>query len=226
MGERILLVEDDDSLREGLFLALGDAGYSVATTADGDKALALFDAQPFDIVLLDVMMPGRNGIDVVRKIRESSSVPVVMLTARGDAADIVLGLESGADDYVVKPAEVAVLLARIRAALRRSNDDWGTSGVLRSGTLKVDTEAVRAFRDESELDLTATEFRLLTELIRKPGKALSRKELLDRVWGYDHLGDSRIVDMAVKRLRGKLGDDAEDPRLIETVRGVGYRLAT
>src|SRR5689334_23065527 len=170
------------------------------------------------------MLPRVDGLEVCRAIRRTSTVPVVMLTARADTIDVVVGLESGADDYVRKPFEVPELVARVRALLRRASAPVEES-TLAVGDLRVDPARFTAHRGDRELPLTATEFRLLLELVRRPGQVFTRELLLDRVWGYTYLGDSRLVDVAVQRLRAKLEDDPKRPRLIRTVRGAGYKLA-
>jgi two-component system response regulator MtrA len=213
----ILLVEDDSSIREITKLGLEDAGFAVRTAVDGDEGLARFRREQPDLVVLDVMLPKRDGLEVCRSIRAESSVPVVMLTARSDAIDIVVGLESGADDYVTKPFEMPVLVARIRAALRRAQS-LEPSETLTLGSVRIDVLGHRVTLDDEEIALTPTEFRLLLELARRPGQVFTREVLLDRVWGYSYLGDSRLVDVAIQRLRSKT-----TPDLIETVRGVGYR---
>ncbi len=222
MNERILFVEDDDSLRESATLVLERVGFTVVAVGDGQLALDTFSSKRFDLVLLDVMLPSVDGFDVCREIRRTARTPIVMLTARTETAEVVAGLELGADDYVTKPFEASELVARVRAVLRRATPD--TAGtVLRVGGLEIDAEAFRVSNEGVPLELTATEFRLLLELVRHSGRVLTRELLLDLVWGYDYLGDSRLVDMAVKRVRDKLGDDARTPRYITTVRGVGYR---
>ncbi len=222
MNERILFVEDDDSLRESATLVLERVGFTVVAVGDGQLALDTFSSKPFDLVLLDVMLPSVDGFDVCREIRRTARTPIVMLTARTETAEVVAGLELGADDYVTKPFEASELVARVRAVLRRATPDTEVT-VLRVGELEIDAEAFRVSNEGVPLELTATEFRLLLELVRHSGRVLTRELLLDLVWGYDYLGDSRLVDMAVKRVRDKLGDDARTPRYITTVRGVGYR---
>ncbi len=222
MNERILYVEDDDSLRESATLVLERVGFAVTAVGDGQEALDIFSSSRFDLVLLDVMLPSVDGFDVCREIRRTARTPIVMLTARTETAEVVAGLELGADDYVTKPFERSELVARVRAVLRRGVPDNETT-VLRVGGLEIDPDAFRVSNDGVALELTATEFRLLLELVRHSGRVLTRELLLDRVWGYDYLGDSRLVDMAVKRVRDKLGDDPRTPRYITTVRGVGYR---
>ncbi|MDH5373843.1 MAG: MtrAB system response regulator MtrA [Acidimicrobiia bacterium] len=222
MDATILLVEDDLSIREITKLGLQEAGFSVHTAADGDDALVRFRHDQPDLVVLDVMLPKRDGLDVCRTIRSESSVPVIMLTARSDAIDIVVGLESGADDYVTKPFEMPILVARIRAALRRAQL-LDPSETLTLGSLRIDVPGHRVTVNDAEISLTPTEFRLLLELARRPGQVFTREILLDRVWGYSYLGDSRLVDVAIQRLRAKIEPEPDSPELIETVRGVGYR---
>ena len=222
MDATILLVEDDASIREITKLGLEDAGFQVDTAADGDEALVRFRHDQPDLVVLDVMLPKRDGLEVCRTIRAASSVPVVMLTARGDAIDIVVGLESGADDYVTKPFEMPVLVARVRAALRRGLLAEPAETIT-LGSLRIDVPGHRVTAGDEEISLTPTEFRLLLELARRPGQVFTRELLLDRVWGYSYLGDSRLVDVAIQRLRSKIEPDPDTPVLIETVRGVGYR---
>ncbi len=222
MDARILLVEDDPSIREITKLGLQAAGLSVDTAADGEEGLVRFRHDRPDLVVLDVMLPKRDGFEVCRAIRAESATPVVMLTARTDTIDVVVGLESGADDYVTKPFEMPELVARIRAALRRARHDE-PSETLSLGDVAIDVLGHVATRDGDELRLTPTEFRLLVELARRPGQVFTREILLELVWGYDYLGDSRLVDVAVQRLRAKIETDPAHPQLIETVRGVGYR---
>jgi two-component system response regulator MtrA len=221
---RILLVEDDPSIREVTAIGLGAAGFAVTTAVDGVDGLDRFRADPFDLVLLDIMLPRLDGYEVTRQIRKTSTVPIVMLTARGDTMDVVVGLEAGADDYVRKPFDLPELIARIRAALRRAGTtaDDGTEE-LRLGSLVIDVAGRTVTRDGADVPLTRTEFDLLEELVRHAGQVLSRDVLLDRVWGYDYLGDSRLVDVAIQRLRSKVESDPAAPELIQTVRGAGYK---
>ena len=225
MDARILLVEDDPSIREVTAIGLGAAGFAVTTAADGVEGLERFRAEPFDLILLDVMLPRLDGYEVCRQIRKTSTVPIVMLTARGEAMDVVVGLEAGADDYVRKPFEVPELIARVRAALRRAGGGPapGESAQLRLGPLSIDVAGRTVARDGTDIPLTRTEFDLLLELVRHAGQVLSRDVLLDRVWGYDYLGDSRLVDVAVQRLRAKVEADPAITELIQTVRGAGYK---
>ena len=222
MVKRALLVEDDASVRETAGLLLERAGLEVTAVGDGRAALDQFQSESFDVVVLDLMLPSLHGFDVCREIRRRSGVPIIMLTARAEVPDVVAGLELGADDYVTKPFAGSELVARVRAVLRRGAA-MEEAEVLRIGELDIDLAAFEARKDGELLELTATEFRLLAELAHHAGQVLTREVLLQRVWGYDYLGDSRLVDMAVKRLRDKLADDPADPRFIATVRGVGYR---
>jgi two-component system response regulator MtrA len=220
----VLIVEDDASVRESTALLLRHSGFDAVEAATGEQGLELLgtNAGGYDLLVLDLMLPGISGYEVCRQVRTWSNLPVLMLTARSDVHDVVAGLELGADDYVVKPFEGAELLARVRAAVRRQQMDMASPRI-EVGPLAIDASEFSAELDGYPLDLTAMEFRLLLELARRPGQVLTREILLERVWGYDYLGDSRLVDMAVKRLRDKLGDDAKQPRLLSTVRGVGYR---
>jgi two-component system, OmpR family, response regulator MtrA len=222
MNETILLVEDDSSVRQSATMVLERAGFEVTPVGDGKEALVLLGRQRVDLVLLDVMLPVMDGFEVCREIRRSSRLPIVMLTARTDTTDVVVGLELGADDYVTKPFEGRELAARVRAVLRRAAAEPDTP-ILKVRDLEIDAAAHRASRCGEALELTATEFRLLVVLARNAGNVLTREVLLERVWGYDYLGDSRLVDMAVKRLRDKLSDDPKDPSHIATIRGIGYR---
>jgi DNA-binding response OmpR family regulator len=222
VDERLLLVEDDPSIRETTELGLRQAGFRVTAVGDGREALLHFRREPFDLVVLDLMLPVLDGYEVCREIRKQSLAPVVMLSAKSDTVDIVVGLELGADDYVTKPFEMAELVARVRAALRRSTAEPAEPAIA-VADLEIDPAGFRARRGGEDLALTATEFKLLHELARRPGQVFTRELLLERVWNYEYLGDSRLVDVAVQRLRAKIEDDPKMPRLITTVRGVGYR---
>ncbi len=218
----MLLVEDDPSIREIAALGLKQAGFRVSTAADGRDALVDFRQRPFDLVVLDLMLPALDGYEVCREIRRESRVPIIMLSAKSDTVDVVVGLELGADDYVTKPFDMAELVARVRAALRRTAEPPAEAVITANG-VEIDAGAFRVRRNGEEVPLTATEFRLLLELARRPGQVFTRELLLERVWNYDYLGDSRLVDVAVQRLRSKVEDDPKQPRFIKTVRGVGYR---
>ncbi|HET9755085.1 MAG TPA: response regulator transcription factor [Candidatus Limnocylindrales bacterium] len=226
MDARILLIEDDPSIREVTAIGLRNAGFTVETADDGRAGLDRFEAANIDLVLLDVMLPRMDGLEVARAIRRTSMVPIVMLTARADTIDVVVGLEAGADDYVRKPFEVPELVARVRAALRRvDRRDGDEAAHLRLGPLLIDLAGRSVTREGEEIPLTRTEFDLLVDLARHPGQVLARDTLLDRIWGYDYLGDSRLVDVAVGRLRAKIEADPTSPELILTVRGAGYKAA-
>ena len=227
MDARILLVEDDPSIREVTAIGLRAAGFEVETAADGAAGLERWRRDSPDLVLLDVMLPRLDGLEVCREIRRESMVPIVMLAARGDTIDVVVGLEAGADDYVRKPFEMPELVARIRAALRRKRGATGADALasLQLGSLTIDTAGRTVRRDGDEIALTRTEFDLLVELAQRPGQVLTRDQLLDRVWGYDYLGDSRLVDVAIGRVRAKVERDPANPELLLTVRGSGYKAA-
>ena len=218
----MLVVEDDPSIREVAALGLEQAGFQVETSGDGREGLIQFRQGAFDLVLLDVMLPSLDGFEVLREIRGESRTPVVMLTARSELHDVVVGLELGADDYVTKPFELPELVARIKAVLRRSAPEPGDA-VIQADGLEIDPAGFTVRRDGEELELTATEFKLLVELAKRPKQVFTRELLLELVWNYDYLGDSRLVDAAIQRLRAKVEEDPKEPRLIRTVRGVGYR---
>jgi two-component system, OmpR family, response regulator MtrA len=218
---RVLIVDDDSSLAEMLSIVLRNEGLEVSHVADGSSAMSVFRNVRPDLVLLDVMLPGLDGMEVCRRIRAESGVPIVMLTARTDTHDIVVGLESGADDYIVKPFKPQELIARIRARLRRGDDPEPER--LEIGDLVIDVAGHSVKRGDQILSLTPLEFDLLVALARKPWQVFSRETLLEQVWGYRHAGDTRLVNVHVQRLRSKIEHDPENPQIVVTVRGVGYR---
>jgi two-component system response regulator MtrA len=220
--QRVLVVDDDASLSEMLGIVLRTEGFEPVFVADGRAALGTFRNTHPDLVLLDLMLPGRGGLEVCRELRRESGVPIVMLTARSDTEDIVLGLESGADDYVVKPFKPAELVARVRARLRRQ-DEPDTPEALTVDNVTIDVQAHEVSRDGEPLTLTPLEFDLLVTLARRPRQVFSREHLLQQVWGYRHVADTRLVNVHVQRLRAKVEQDPEQPRVVLTVRGVGYR---
>jgi DNA-binding response OmpR family regulator len=222
VDEHVLLVEDDASIREITTLGLEQAGFRVTASGDGRDALLRFRQGVFELVVLDVMLPSLDGLEVCREIRRESQVPIVMLSARGELHDVVVGLELGADDYVTKPFELPELVARIKAVLRRSAP-VPAEGAITVDDLEIDPAAFTVRRSGEDVAVTATEFRLLLELASRPKQVFTRGLLLELVWNYDYLGDSRLVDVAVQRLRAKIEDDPKHPKLIKTVRGVGYR---
>lgn len=222
----VLFIEDDRAIRAALRLALEDEGYDVREAGDGRSGLADLASAGVDVVLLDLRLPDMSGFDVCREIRSSSQVPVIMVTAQSDTHDLVAGLEAGADDYVTKPVVVKELAARIRVALRRHRQSLAETEVLRIGNVELLRGQGIVRKEGRELAVTRTEFNLLCEFADHPNMVLSRDQLLERVWGYEHLGDSRVVDAHVRRLRVKIEDQPDDPRIVVTVRGLGYRLVT
>ncbi|WP_092536521.1 response regulator transcription factor [Amycolatopsis arida] len=219
---RILLIEDDQAVRRGLALALGRHGHDVRESGTGEEGLRALDGTPTDVVVLDLMLPGMDGFEVCRRVRAAGGPPIVMLTARGDDMDVVGGLEAGADDYVVKPVRPRVLDARVRAVLRRGAPAERDIRE-RHRDLTIDRAALTVTKGERPVPLTPTELRLLLELSRSPGQVLSRQQLLELVWEHDYLGDSRLVDNCVQRLRAKIEDEPSRPVFVQTVRGFGYR---
>jgi two-component system response regulator MtrA len=221
MKGRVLVVDDDVALAEMLGIVLRGEGFEPSFVYDGDKAMEVFrDFRP-DLVLLDLMLPGMDGIDVCRQIRAESGVPIVMLTAKSDTVDVVLGLESGADDYIVKPFQSKVLIARVRARLRRTDDP--APETLTIGDVTIDVAGHSVQRGGEQLNLTPLEFDLLVALARKPRQVFTREVLLEQVWGYRHAADTRLVNVHVQRLRAKIEKDPERPEIVVTVRGVGYK---
>jgi DNA-binding response OmpR family regulator len=223
-SRRILVVDDEKNIRKVVTSYLRAEGFDVAEATDGEQALAVFDRIRPDLVILDVMMPGLDGIETLRRIRARSNVYVIMLTARAEEMDRVVGLSVGADDYVTKPFGAKELVARVKAVLRRSRPDVVASGgVLTLSGLTIDADRHEVTLDGESVELTALEFELLLTLAESPGRVWSRRQLLERVWGWDFVGDERVVDVHIRNLRRALDDDAADPRWIATVRGVGYK---
>jgi len=221
---RILIVEDESSLSEPLAFLLGREGYEVTVAADGPAALAEFERQPSDLVLLDLMLPGIPGTEVCRELRTRSSVPIIMLTAKDSEVDIVVGLELGADDYVTKPYSTRELLARIRAVLRRRVDDLDEDdAILQAGSVSMDVERHTVAVDGKEVAMPLKEFELLELLLRNAGRVLTRGQLIDRVWGADYFGDTKTLDVHIKRIRSKIEKVPSEPVMLVTVRGLGYR---
>lgn len=221
---RILVVDDDAALAEMLGIVLRGEGFEPVFCGDGSTAVDAFRAAKPDVVLLDLMLPGMDGIDVCRAIRAESGTPIVMLTAKSDTVDVVVGLESGADDYIVKPFKPKELVARIRARIRRT-DDIGAQ-VLTISDLTIDISGHTVRRGNEVLTLTPLEFDLLACLAKKPGQVFTREALLQEVWGYRHAADTRLVNVHVQRLRAKIEHDPEAPEIVLTVRGVGYKAGT
>lgn len=221
MKGRVLVVDDDVALAEMLGIVLRGEGFDPSFVSDGDKALDVFHEFRPDLVLLDLMLPGTDGIDVCRQIRAESGVPIVMLTAKTDTVDVVLGLESGADDYIMKPFKPKELVARVRARLRRADEP--APEVLQIGDITIDVAGHAVKRAEQPINLTPLEFDLLVALARKPRQVFTREVLLEQVWGYRHAADTRLVNVHVQRLRAKIERDPERPEIVVTVRGVGYK---
>ncbi|QRV01865.1 response regulator transcription factor [Arcanobacterium phocisimile] len=217
---RILVVDDDPGISEMVAILLESEGYDVSVCANGSNVLPLFRAEHPDLVLLDVMLPGLDGVSVCRLLREESDVPIIMMSAKTDSVDVIAGLEAGADDYVTKPFENSVLLARVKVRLRRQETE---AEILRVADLSIDLKAHEVTRNGQPVHLTPLEFDLLTVLARKPYQVFSREELLEQVWGYRHSADTRLVNVHIQRLRAKVEHDPENPDVVLTVRGVGYR---
>ena len=222
--ERILLVDDEVGIRDLVGQYLRNEGFEVDEAADGEAALARFRQNPHDLVVLDLRLPGIDGLDVLREIRRSSAVYVILLTARADETDKLIGLELGADDYITKPFSPRELVARVRAVLRRRREGAvdGTD-VMRFDGLLIDVGRHEVRVDDAPVDLTTLEFELLAALAGAPGRVFTRRQLIERVWGWDFYGDERLVDVHVRNLRKALGDPADEPRFVGTVRGLGYK---
>lgn len=221
MSSKILVVDDDPAIAEMLTMVMEREGFDTVAVDDGLEAVKAAERENPDLILLDLMLPGMGGVDVCRTVRETSAVPIIMLTAKTDTVDVVLGLESGADDYVTKPFKPKELVARVRARLRRQEDS--PSETLEVGDLTIDVPGHAVFRDGKEISLTPLEFDLLHTLASRPKQVFSRDELLEKVWGYQHTSDTRLVNVHVQRLRSKIELDPENPQIVLTVRGVGYK---
>jgi two-component system response regulator RegX3 len=221
---KILVVEDEASFSEALAYVLGKEGFEVTVADTGDGAIAAFDKGGADLVLLDLMLPGLSGTEVCKQLRSRSDVPIIMLTAKDTEVDKVVGLELGADDYVTKPYSKAELVARIRAVLRRQGDNSNTpDGVITAGPVRIDVERHQVNINDQLVSLPLKEFELLEFLVRNSGRVLTRSQLIDRVWGSDYFGDTKTLDVHVKRLRAKIEKDPANPTYIQTIRGLGYK---
>ncbi len=223
---RVLVVDDEAAIRELVGSYLRAEGFEVVEAIDGEDALARFVEHPVDVVVLDLRLPAMSGLDVLREIRRTSSVYVIVLSARAEESDKLVGLELGADDYVTKPFSPRELVARVRAVLRRERDDdtsESTDGVVRFDGLTIDAARHEVYVDEQPVELTSLEFQLLSTLAEAPGRVFTRRQLIERIWGWDFYGDERLVDVHIGNLRRALADPADDPRFIGTVRGVGYK---
>jgi two-component system response regulator RegX3 len=223
---RVLAVEDEESFVDALSVGLGREGFEVTIARDGQEAVNLFDKNTFDVVLLDLMLPKLSGLDVCRAMRALSDVPIIVVSAKGEEVDMVLLLELGADDYVTKPYRLRELVARIHAVIRRrevNEHPEGEEEVIQCGRIRMDVDARRCFLDDKEIKLRKKEFALLRLLLENPGRVLTREVIIDRVWGSDYVGDTKTLDVHIKRLRTLIEDDPKNPTGISTVRGVGYR---
>jgi two-component system response regulator RegX3 len=221
----VLIVEDEESFIDALTIGLNREGFDVTIARDGQQALVLFEKNTFDVVLLDLMLPKMSGLDVCRSMRATSTVPIIIVSAKGEEVDMVLMLEIGADDYVTKPYRLRELVARIRAVLRRRqrNDQVDADEEIMLGNMRMDIDARRCFVNGEEIKLRKKEFALLRLLLENPGRVLTREVLIDRVWGSDYVGDTKTLDVHIKRLRTLIEDEPKNPTHITTVRGVGYR---
>ena len=220
---RILVVDDDTSVAEMLSIVLRSEGYEAVWCAHGDRAVNTFREAKPDLVLLDLMLPGKDGVEICREIRQESGVPIIMLTAKSDTIDVVSGLEAGADDYVPKPFKTKELVARIRTRLRRGTPVESERQTLQVGDLEINVDGHAVKRDGVAISLTPLEFDLLLALARRPWQVFSREQLLEQVWGYRHAADTRLVNVHVQRLRSKIEKDPEHPEIVVTVRGIGYK---
>lgn len=220
----IMVVDDDQDLAEMLGIVLTGAGFEVDLVNSGDQVMGIFNAHKPDLVLLDVMLPGMSGIEVCREIRQNSMVPIVMLTAKGDTHDVVLGLEAGADDYMIKPFNPSELVARIKVRLRRTQGSESTTLVI--GEISIDQVTHTILSGGKTIPLTRLEFDLLVALAKEPGRVFTREALLDEVWGYQNATDTRLVNVHIQRLRAKIESDPDNPKIVVTVRGVGYKAGT
>ncbi len=220
---KILVVEDEESFREGVSFILSKEGYEVIDAADGNDAIIKFEREGADLVLLDVMLPGLSGLEVCKKLRTLTKVPIIMLTAKDTELDKVLGLEIGADDYITKPFSSRELLARVKAILRRTGNVDIKSAILEIGPVRVDTERHTVSVEGLDQSLPLKEFDLLVYLMQNAGRVLTRTQLIDRIWGSDYFGDTKTLDVHVKRLRSRIEKDAANPRFIQTIRGLGYK---
>jgi two-component system response regulator RegX3 len=222
----VLVVDDEPAFREALRLGLSREGFLVHTVDDGEQAIIAFDEINPDVVLLDVMLPRLSGIDVCREIRSRSTTPVIMVSAKSEEIDAVVALEVGADDYITKPYRLRELVARIRSVMRRAGPtDSAVDYDLQVGSITLDRERHEVRVDGDLIELPLKEFQLLAELMQQAGYVVTREDLINRVWGYDYIGDTKTLDVHIKRLRSKLEADAADPKLITTIRGLGYKLA-
>ncbi|HUW78025.1 MAG TPA: MtrAB system response regulator MtrA [Candidatus Nanopelagicaceae bacterium] len=221
---RILVVEDEPDIAEMLGIILASEGFEIDLVKHGEEVMKAFSSHPPDLVLLDLMLPGIDGIEVCRRLRSISAVPIIMLTAKSEPEDVVLGLDAGADDYIIKPPRRPELIARVRACLRRVEP--AQTALLRIGDLSIDVQGHQVSREGEAIGLTPLEFDLLNTIARVPGKVFTRDELLETVWGYRHTADTRLVNVHVQRLRAKIERDPDQPEILVTVRGIGYKAGT
>ncbi len=220
---KILVIEDEDSIRESLAFLLTKEGYQVEAVSSGTEAIDQFEKFNPDLILLDIMLPGLSGVEITKKIRQTSQTPIIMLTAKDTELDKVLGLEIGADDYVTKPFSGRELLARIKALLRRSNEPTNLEVALKVGPIEIDQERHQVFIRGEETSMPLKEFELLLYLAQNSGRVLTRNQLIDRIWGSDYFGDTKTLDVHMKRIRSKIEKDPANPKYLQTVRGVGYK---